>query len=66
MPPDNRLTAALADEALAELDALLPLFADPARREELNRRLADLEALRQIVAPPDDRAGGAGGISPPA
>lgn len=55
MSADKRLTAAIADEALAELDDLLPLFADPARREELNRRLASLEALRQIVTGDDQR-----------
>ena len=54
MPNDDRLTAAIADEALRELDDMLPLFADPARREELNSRLASLEALHTIVMP-DDR-----------
>lgn len=55
MSPANKLTAAIADEALAELADLLPLFADPARREEFNKRLADLEALRQIVMGDDQR-----------
>ena len=55
MSTDTQLTAAIADDAIAELDALLPLFADPARREELNQRLASLETLRQIVMGDDQR-----------
>lgn len=55
MSADSRLTAAIADEAIAELDDMLELFADPDRREELNSRLASLEALHRIVMPGDDR-----------
>lgn len=55
MPTTDKLTAAIADEAIAELDALLPLLADPDRREEFNKRLASLEALHAIVAGDDQR-----------
>lgn len=55
MSLDNQLTAAIAAEVLAELDSLLPLFANPARREEVNTRLGSLEVLHAIVTGEDQR-----------